>query len=110
MHVPPWAIPQINFPLHALRRQVVERLVEHKGLTPGTAKFNTVVNRRLDEVKYMDTCKYDKDIPAVDLLKARTPKAPKPTPKKNTPRERGVRLTLERRRSARGRNINSSRG
>lgn len=68
--------PQINHPLHAARRAVVERMVKAKGLTPGTGKFNEVVDRHLRKVRYLKTSKYDAEIPPRVLELARRGKYP----------------------------------
>lgn len=78
--------PQINPPLHAARRAVIEQMVEAKGLTPGTGKFREVVDRHLRKVRYLRTSKFDAAIPPRVLQLARQGKWPAPT--RQSPRKR----------------------
>lgn len=66
-----WYAPEVNYVLIELRRKVIERMVEAKGLTPNTTKFREVVNRYLDKVRHMRVCKYDDEIPARERELAR---------------------------------------
>lgn len=80
--------PRINPPLHAARRKVIEAMVEAKGLTPGTLKFGSVVDRHLNKVRYHRESKYDALIPPNVLLLARQGKWPPEKRQRPSPRKR----------------------
>jgi len=52
-HAPP------NYPLAAARRAVIQKYVESRGLTPGTPKFDQVVDRHLLRVRNHKECRFD---------------------------------------------------
>lgn len=66
----------VNAPLLAARRKVVEKMVEAKGLIPGTGKFMTVVHRHMSKVRYRRECRFDAEIPPDVLALARQGKWP----------------------------------
>ncbi len=59
MLIPPGYAPQVNYPLQAARRIVIEQMVEARGLQRHEPKFETVVSRHLSKVRYRRECRFD---------------------------------------------------
>lgn len=53
MHIPIWSsCLQINYKWLEEQRKKIGEQLEAKGLVPGTGKFNEVLNRKIQKIKY----------------------------------------------------------